>query len=992
MIGVALVNRVGHLTHMNLAGSRLLGWGASCPTNVSCHDLLGCLVPSGENDAEVCPFSGLLQKTKMVWMPKTRFRNRQGTWNWVELKGLYLEDVEESGFLMMFRDLSFELSLAEESSRLACIPQENPFPVIEVNALGQLLYANPSMMRLMEEAGIGHDGFSMALPERFPDLAARCLSQGLLEPHIEVSVGDRQYSWTFSPHPELELLRGYGMDITEPKRAADELSAFADTLEAKNQELDQALIRAESATRAKAAFLAVMSHEIRTPLNGIIGMAELLSHSALDTEQQECTKIIRMSGEGLLTIMNDILDFSKIESGQLALETLGFNPTPLLEEVVDLFSERAHRKGLDVAGYVEPDVPSQLFGDPHRLRQILSNYISNALKFTMDGSVLVRVSLINPVHTMSDDSFSGAHAPNLQPLQESTRWIRFSVEDTGLGMTEEVQKKIFQVFTQGDSSMSRKFGGSGLGLAICKQLAELMNGKVGANSQPNQGSTFWCDIPLRVGQSDQSSLPKQWVLYGKEVWVLGSEKSSVWVISQLLKEVGAKVVRMGTVQQAEALLAKKQTSEFDIAGLIVEGHLEEEEVRQWLETIRKSFFLRNAKIWSLKPFWLRKDDEDKIFTFDGMITLPIHRKQFYQCIFKETTCLDKPKVVSKKGNPAVENSRNGLLIAAALSEKNIEGPFVLVVEDNPVNQKVAAGMLKKLGCQVTIVETGKKALTILQDTDIDCIVMDWELPEMDGLTTTRAIRAMEQAGKILQKNTYWRKHHGPVSPPVSHIPIIGMTAHVLPENGKQCLMSGMDECLFKPVQLDDFVQVLRRWVGLSSVQKVTPSIQAEDDSGWSSNLDVISMVPELDEQVAHYSEWRTDLVEYDLHAALQGMEGDKTLLYGLFKVFNETTPNLIQGIRKTIQIQERQELQRQAHQLKGALGAVQAKPQAKLAERLEQMAPLASFSHLHSEMAGLENEVKKLVRLFQNLLRFQGNKQGISDKPIFFPEGSAEGR
>ncbi len=486
-------------------------------------------------------FQDLLLEKTMLWVPRTRLRRRQGTWCWVELKGLVVDDVESSGFLLMFRDLSSEMKLTEETRRLASIPKENPFPVIEVDSAGQLLYANPAMVRLMEEAHIGQDGFSTALPDRFLELARRCLSQRHLEMHYEVSVGERQYSWTFAPHADLGLLRGYGMDITEPKRAAEELSAFADTLEAKNHELDHALIKAESATRAKAAFLAVMSHEIRTPLNGVIGMAELLLNSSLNQEQQECVNIIRMSGEGLLTIINDILDFSKLESGQLALESIGFNLTSLFEEVVDLFSERAHRKGLDLAAYVDPDVPSELFGDPHRLRQILCNYLSNALKFTMEGSVLLRGSLIHPASPEGDDSLDGLNDLSGDPDEETRLWIRLSVQDTGLGMSEEVQQKIFHVFTQADSSMSRKFGGSGLGLAICKQLAELMHGTVGVKSQPNQGSTFWCDIPCRASRTAHSPRTDAISVAGKEVWVIGPQQSSGWVMGQLLQEVRVKV-------------------------------------------------------------------------------------------------------------------------------------------------------------------------------------------------------------------------------------------------------------------------------------------------------------------------------------------------------------------------------------------------------------------------------------------------------------------
>ena len=970
MVGVCLVDRDGMLTHMNLAGSRLLGWGAACPTNVSCHELLGCLVQSEECDTEVCPLSGLLLNKKMVWTPRTRLRSRQGTWCWVELKSLVVEDVEASGFLLIFRDLSSEVKLTEESKRLASIPQENPFPVIEVDAAGQLLYANPSMVRLMEEANIGQDGFSTALPTGFPDLAKRCLSQGHLESHIEVSVGEKQYSWTFSPHPELGLLRGYGMDITEPKRAADELSAFADTLEAKNQELDQALIKAESATRAKAAFLAVMSHEIRTPLNGVIGMAELLLHSSLDPEQEECTKIIQMSGEGLLNIINDILDFSKIESGQLALETIGFNPISLLEEIVDLFSERAHRKGLDVALYVDPDVPLQLFGDPHRLRQILSNYISNALKFTMDGWVLARVSLVDSASPGAAEQPSGPNALTGNPVLESKLWIRFSVEDTGLGMSEEVQRKIFQVFTQADSSMSRKFGGSGLGLAICKQLAELMNGTVGVKSQPGQGSTFWCDVPFhaeRLGHSRQrNALP----LEGKEVWVMCPLKSSAWVMTQLLQEAGAKVVRMESLQDGRILLDQKQGSLLDIAGLIVDGSLKQKEITQWLEAIRFALPLRHVKIWGLKPFWFRKDEKE-FFPLDGMITLPIHRAQFYQCILGQPGHRGEPDFAEESGRFASKNSPCGNGFIEKFSEKEKEGPLVLVVEDNPVNQTVAAGMLGKLGCQVTIVENGKQALKALKDMDVDCIVMDWELPEMDGVATTRVIRDMENTGRFTHRHPYWHRQHGPASPPVSHIPIIGMTAHVLPEHGQQCLLGGMDECLSKPVYLHDFEKVLQRWVGFIPGATVYPLSRTEGGFDWPGRQPaLIKEVGSAHEHELH-PQCPISVEEYNVSAALQAMEGDEALLYSLFKIFSETTPGLIHEMKNSIQMKNRQNFQRQAHQMKGALSAVQAGVQANVAEQLEQKAFSAPFPQLHSALAELEKVVQRMVTRFQNLISVQ---------------------
>jgi len=987
MVGVCLVDREGQITRMNLAGSRLLGWGAACPTNVSCHDLLECLVPCEEDGTEICPLSGLLLEKTMLWVPRTRLRRRKGTWCWVELKGLVVDDVEASGFLLMFRDLSSEMKLTEETRRLASIPQENPFPVIEVDAEGRLLYANPSMVRLMEEAHIGQDGFSTALPDRFSELARHCLSQRHLEMHYEVSVGDRQYSWTFAPHAELGLLRGYGMDITEPKRAADELSAFADTLEAKNQELDHALIKAESATRAKAAFLAVMSHEIRTPLNGVIGMAELLLNSSLDREQQECTKIIRMSGERLLTIINDILDFSKLESGQLVLEHIGFNLTSLLEEVVDLFSERAYGKGLDVAVYVDPDVPSELFGDPHRLRQILCNYLSNALKFTMEGSVLLRGSLIHPASPEGGGSMDGLNDLSGDRDEETRLWLRLSAQDTGLGMSEEVQEKIFQVFTQADSSMSRKFGGSGLGLAICKQLAELMHGTVGVRSQPNQGSTFWCDIPCRASRTAYSRRTDAISVSGKEVWVIGPQQSSGWVMGQLLQEVRVKVVQIDSLQQANTLFEGVHESECHVAGVILSDRLEKAAVREWLERIRSSSLFHEAKVWGLKPFWYRKDDEERSLTFDGMITLPLHRKQFFQCLLGETDhrgLSDLPRAAERHPVEIVQRT-NEALEPPLVNEQ--AGPSVLVVEDNPVNQRVAAGMLGTLGCQVTIVETGTQALTFLKDTDVDCIVMDWELPDVDGLAITQRIRELEHAGAFVHTSAYWHRHHGLASPPVPHIPIVGMTAHVLPEHGQQCLENGMDDCLFKPVHLRDFERVLQQWVGFVPGAMDSSSSKTDDNADRTGTHSVATRDSGSGHQGGTPSKFPADRELYDVSAAFHALEGDEGLLYSLFHIFNATTPDLIKSMHQAIHMQNRPELQRLAHQMKGALSAVHAMHEGKEAEQLECRAVSATFSHLHSTVIELEQMVKQLICVFERLISFQGEKEGRSSQAISFAEG-----
>jgi CheY-like chemotaxis protein len=293
-----------------------------------------------------------------------------------------------------------------------------------------------------------------------------------------------------------------------------------------------------------------------------------------------------------------------------------------------------------------------------------------------------------------------------------------------------------------------------------------------------------------------------------------------------------------------------------------------------------------------------------------------------------------------------------------------------VVEDNPVNQRVAGGMLGKLGCQVTIVDMGSQVLTLLKDMDFDCIVMDWELPDMDGLAITQRIRELENVGAFVHTHAYWHRQHGLVSPPVSHVPIVGMTAHVLPEHGHQCLKSGMDDCLFKPVHLRDFERVLKQWVGFVPGAIDSSSSKTEADADLTETHFAATSDSGSAYQDGIHSKCQTDNELYDVSIALHALEGDKCLLYSLFHIFNATTPDLLKGMHQTIHMQNRRELQRLAHQMKGALGAVHATHEGKLAEQLEHMAVSATFSHLHATVIELEQMVRQLICEFQRLIPF----------------------
>jgi len=958
MVGVCLVDEAGVVRQMNGAGSRLLGWGGMCPSTLCFDQIFDGFRPAENDLPNGQAFLELVKKKKMVWVPRARLRCRQGTWATVELKGVVVEDGVTIQFLLMFRDLSSEVQLAEDYSRLASIPEESPFPIIEVNAAGHLLYANPSMVGLMEDAQFGQDGFTKALPEQFPDLAARCFAQGHFEVPLEVQVGEKHYAWIFTSHPELGRLRGYGMDITASKRAATELLAVAETLENQNKTLDQALMKAEGATRAKAAFLATMSHEIRTPLNGVIGMAELLLNSTLDQEQQECMEIIRNSGEGLLSIINDILDFSKIESGHMALETIGFNPIGLVEEVLDLFSERAYQKHVDLAAYVSPDIPRHLLGDPHRLRQILCNFISNALKFTNQGSVLIEVEwmAVNQNDSLGE-SYKGL-SDDAPVSSENELYVRFAVKDTGIGISPSVQQKIFQVFTQADSSMSRKFGGSGLGLAICKQLAELMNGTVGVESRVGDGSTFWCVLPFIVPPLLKLDRQVE-VRRGnhRSILMCASRDVSVDVVSRYLQDVDVRVVHVEHIEDADAFLKTQRTCPSDLLGIIMGKEAKEEVWRSWLASIRTSPY-SSIPLWGLTPFWLRKRSQDFSALFDGMITMPIHRDQLYRCVFQESERFEPlPNRGSSEPPPrdSVGCAGHNQFLNDALPEQGCLSPAVLLVEDNVVNQKVAVGLFRKLGCHASIAETGTEALRFIQEQAVDIIMMDWELPELDGFQTAHAIRKLEKSGKVVSRQ--WAGD--PVfASTVEHIPIIGMTAHGLSEQNQHRWVGVMDDCLSKPVHLKDLVQVLEQWIGFKAEVLVPPHFSSTifRPGPWAE----VKPTAACDVMDVPVGDRETD-DRYNFSVALDVMDGDEALLHSLVKIFLDMAPKLIQEMKKAVAMGERGHVQRLAHQIKGALGVLVATNQVKVAERLECLAGGCSYDQLHELMREMEYEVDALM-------------------------------
>ena len=662
---------------------------------------------------------------------------------------------------------------------------------------------------------------------------------------------------------------------------AEELGAhhaeLEQRVEARTRELEAARQEAMAATRVKSAFLATMSHEIRTPMNGVIGLTSLLFQTELTDTQRQYAEGLRSAGEALLSVIDDILDFSKLEAGMVDLDLVDFEPRPLLEGVAGLLASTAARKDLEIIAYCLPEVPARLVGDEGRLRQILLNLASNAVKFTDKGQVVLTAR-------RGDE-------------RQGTGMVRFQVADTGVGIREDARHALFEPFTQADASTTRKYGGTGLGLAICRSLTETMGGRIGVESEEGFGSTFWFEVPLPVSTQDPQPERGLGLLRDVRVLVVDDNATNRLVLESQLVAWG---LRADVAERPHDVLHLMRTAHElgdPYAVVLLDMCMPDLDGLDLAGLIHADGSLAGSRLVLMSSTVEVDQERMRLAGLRDSLTKPVRSAELRDRLLR--------LVAQGPGTTPRTLAPSPFRPAAAARGR------VLVVEDNPVNQLVAEGLVTNLGYAVDVVENGAEALEALADVRYAAILMDCHMPVMDGYAATGEIRAREADGD-------------------RRVPIIAMTASATPEDRDRCLAAGMDDYVSKPVDVASLRDALARWAGAD-----------EEADG-----------PALDEE------------RLAILSRLEEADGTR-LLPTLTDAFASASTALLGTLRLASESRDAPALRTAAQELRGAavdVGAVRVAALAEQAERAAVTGEAVAGRLLHR----LESEVARAVALLRD--------------------------
>jgi PAS domain S-box-containing protein len=806
-----------------------------------------------------------------------------------------------------------EAALRESAEYFRALFDESPVAAVIQSPDFHIVRANAAHTRMLEytiDQVIGKDPISFYHPDDMDaaHAARRALTsseRGPMTFERRMLTGDGRTIW----------VRGHAVRFSDAGGERYMLTILENITESKHIEhvLREAKEIAESASRAKSQFLANMSHEIRTPMNGVLGMTELLLGTPLSDKQRRFAEAVYRSGESLLEIINDILDFSKIEAGKLELESVDFNLRTVVEDVFELLAPRAHQKRIELASRIEPSVPVVVRGDPMRLRQVLTNLVGNAIKFTEAGEVVVSVT---------------CKADPSDPAPP----VSFEVRDSGIGMRPEALQKLFTVFMQADQSMSRRYGGTGLGLAISKQLVELMGGRINAESRFGEGSVFCFEVRLPAGEAAAVATPISTTrLRGRRVILVEDNPTNRSILEAQLRGFGMDVATADNGATALELLraAARAQTPFDAA--VIDMKMPIMDGLTMATELRRDPQLADVRMVMLTS--LGGGNEARLAYDSGIeayLTKPVRQAELIEALGR----------VLHTEPPSVP---------AALTAAPGRRARVLIVEDNAVNQEVARAMLTELGCSIRVAGDGREALALLRDDTFDLVFMDCQMPEMDGFEAVRRFRSSASTGYATRAD----------------VPIVALTANALAGDEDRCLGAGFNDYLSKPVRREQLDAALVRWVANVTVA-MTPMAAAEADALAAS----ASSTPAADDAVTASAMPPRPTIDLTVIDLIRDMErrGATRLLERLVVTYVTTAARLVAQAAYALKSGDAASLQHAAHTLKSSSANLGAIELSRRFSALERHARGGALDAAREEWGATQLEYERAVGSLQDIV------------------------
>ncbi|MCH8342361.1 MAG: response regulator [Planctomycetes bacterium] len=818
-------------------------------------------------------------------------------------------------------------ALRESEARIRAIVDAAADAVITIDERGVIDSFNQAAERLFgytAEEVIGQS-FNLLMPsphrEQHDQYITRYLKTG--EKSIigigREEVAQRKDGTTFPVHiavgevktGNVRLFTAILSDRTERKRA--------------EQELEAAKAAAEAANQSKSEFLASMSHELRTPLSGVIGMTEILLDTDLDDRQGRYASLIKSSGDALLSLINDILDFSKIEAGKLELETIDFDLQNAVESVATALASKADAKELELVASVHPEVPPLLRGDPGRLQQILLNLANNAIKFTKEGEVVIRATR--------------------EQEAERAITVRFTVSDTGIGIPTDSLDRLFESFSQVDASTTRNYGGTGLGLAISKQLVELMGGRIGVESEPSHGSTFWFTVEFEK-QADGRTQPRLILEDLRHVRILAvddnatnreilHEQLTAWDLAHEIAADG---------KRALALLRDAASAGTPFGVTILDMQMPGMDGGELAQAIKADPLIQDTVLILLTSV-PELDDEARIKTmgFAGCLSKPVRQSQLLDAIAEAVACAQAPGArVHREMQQRAEATKQSPLVSRTA------GARILVAEDHPISQEVAVTLLAAAGYHCDVAANGRQVVEAVQRTSYDLILMDCQMPEMDGFEATRTIRRAEKEGTIANDKA-------------GRIPIIALTANAVKGDRERCLEAGMDDYLTKPLDPDRFIEVITAHLRRADPEPAAKGERSSDDVR-------VAGVPDAPSPEG----WSAPI---DGEALFKRWSGHQELVHRMLMKFEAQAGADLERIEQSVGAGDAGQTERLAHGLKGAAGYIAAGRVQELAAELEAMGRDAELSEAETCFNQLRDELSRCLEYIPRLLEKVGGTE-----------------